>query len=137
MQNSKITSKQADATLAKLTSVMHRNTALATSTPIAAGPSATYTMPQAPAPATAPAKPKAAASSVARETRSGIRLRAEDTARIREVIQAGLSFQETLTTVDVIRLALAAYDPKRLTATDIATLWNKDGRSARARGGER
>ena len=122
----KTTSKQADAklaTLAKLTNAMQRNTSLATGgQPRHAGPVATYT-PQPPAPRT---------SAPANTRTSGIRLKPNDHVKIRAVIQAGLALQETLTVADTIRLALEAYDPKRLNASDIARLRASDGRLSKA-----
>lgn len=127
----KTTSRQADATLAQLTRVMARNTSLATSTPpVPAGPVATYTKPAASAP---PRKPLIATQARAAGS-SGIRLKADDHARIRQVILAGLELQHTLTASDAIRLALHAYDPKQLTADDIARLRASDGRSHAGRG---
>ena len=126
----KVTSKHADATLAKLASVMERNTTLATGSEAKAaqsGPVATYTPS-----ATPPASARKPQRSIGSRT-SGIRLQADDNSRIRQIIQAGLELQETLAVSDVIRLALAAYDPKRLTADDIAQLRAKDGRSAAAK----
>jgi len=125
----KITSKQADALAAKLTTAMQRNTTLATGkgSTQAAGPVATYT-PQPPEP-----RPMGALISGSPKhpsgRRSGIRLKADDDAKIREIIQAGFAFQENLTATDAIRLALRAYGPKHLTQADIAQIRAKDGRS--------
>lgn len=129
----KVTSKQADATLNKLTSMMQRNTSLATSTPVSrqtSGPVATYA-PQPPAPVLT--KP------VGRSASSGIRLKPADHEKIRKVIQAGLDLQETLVVSDVIRIALAAYDPKRLGIDEIERLRATDGRklAAKARATQR
>ena len=123
----KVTSKQADATLEKLTSVMQRNTALATSTPVSRqtqGPVATYT-PQA----SLPLLPKTGGRSAS----SGIRLKPADHEKIRRVIQAGLELQETLVVSDVIRIALAAYAPRKLTSTEIVQLRATDGRKLAAK----
>lgn len=120
----KATSKQADATLAKLTTAMQRNTSLATGGQAQhTSPVATYTPQPQPRKVLVSAGPRA----------SGIRLKPDDNTRIRAVIQAGLSLQETLTVTDVIRLALEAYDPQRLNASDIARLRARDGRSNPAR----
>lgn len=127
----KITSKQADATLAKLTSAMARNTSLATTAESAvsasASPVATYT-------ATTVRTPSRPVSSKPVSRTSGIRLKPVDLDKIHQVIQAGLELRENLAASDVIRLALAAYDPKRLSPTDIAALKARDGRSQKARG---
>jgi hypothetical protein len=132
----KVTSKQADATLARLTTAMQRNTTLATGSKDAgaamAGPVATYT-PQ-------PAPRRASQSIVAGPSggrATGIRLKPDDNTKIREGIQAGLALAETLAVSDVIRIALRAYDPRHLSASDIAQLRARDGRSnpARLRGG--
>jgi hypothetical protein len=126
----KVTSKQADATLAKLTSAMHRNTTLATSTESAfAAPAATYT----PAPPPPPSPTPRLRSSASHNC--GIRLKPSDTAKVREVIQAGLAFQQTLALSDVIRLALHAYDPRRLTEADLQRLRASDGRTAKPHAG--
>ena len=110
----KVTSKHADATMAKLASVMNRNTTLATGNePKAASPVATYTARPVLPPTTA--FPRTTLSPNA----SGIRLKPNDHAKIREVIQAGLALQETLAVSDVLRIALAAYDPKRLSTDAI------------------
>ena len=130
----KITSKQADASLAKLTSritsAMERNTTLATGKGSlhSASPVATYTAqpvapkPQAPIPP--PVTPRHARST------SGVRLNAGDLARIRQIVQAGFDLQQQLTTSDAIRLALRAFDPKRLTASDIAQVRAETSRAA-------
>lgn len=120
MSTKTITTKQADATMARLTSAMARNTALATSTPrpaAASGPVATYT----------PA-PRKNVPTRSRANASGIRLLADDQARIRQVLQAGLDLQVNLAMSEVIRLALRAYDPRRLTRQDIEQLRASDGR---------
>lgn len=117
----KVTSKQADATLAKLTHAMQRNTTLATATaptPASVGPVATYT-----------AQPVKPITVSARSKRSGIRLNAHDNQKIGEVIQAGLALETTLAVSEVIHLALRAYDPKSLKAEDIRWLRTIDGRS--------
>lgn len=111
--------------LARLTGAMQRNTTLAAgtaSTPAAHGPAASYT----------PAPPKLHHSATRR--RSGIRLYADDTRRIAEVIQAGLPLGATLAMSQVIRLALRAYDPKRLNADDIMWLRTANGNSRSAKG---
>ncbi len=119
----KVSSKQADATLAKLTSVMQRNTTLATNAPQQPSPVSTYTL---------PAKTKSPPSTHKHSRGSGIRLKSDDDAKIMEVIRAGLNLNETLNTSDVIRLALRAYKPESITSNDIAYLRAKDGRTASA-----
>ena len=125
----KVTSKQADALAAKLTNAMQRNTSLATGkgNTQAAGPIATYTPQSPPHDSMNAVAPLSTKHSSGR--RSGIRLKADDDAKIREIIQAGFSFQENLTATDAIRLALRAYDAKRLSQADIALIRAKDGRS--------
>lgn len=120
----KVSSKDASDMAAKLTSAMQRNTSLATNAKniqsMATSPVSSYTVQQpTPAKATRSVSPRT----------SGMRFKPQDHARIREVIQAGLGLQETLSTTEVVRLALQAFDPKRLTPSDIARVRASDGRS--------
>lgn len=125
-----VSSKQADATLAKLTTAMQRNTTLATGNqeqPNRAAfnaPASTY-KPQ-------PVPPVRIASG--RSATSGIRFKPNDHAKIRQIIHAGLDLQENLSASDVIRIVLHAYDPRKLTGEDIARLHASDGRFLQAKG---
>ena len=120
----KVTTKQADSLAVKLQNAMDRNTSLAVGkgTLPSPGPVSTYAPEPVATKLVIPTQRISQQQPGAR--RSGIRLKNEDDKKIREIIQAGFALQHNLNATDAIRIALQAYDAKRLAAADIVRIRN-------------
>ncbi len=67
---------------------------------------------------------------------SGLRFTAPDHKRINGIINQALSLGERIPMSDAVRLALIAYDPRSLTAADLAALQATDGRMRQRTAGQ-
>lgn len=60
---------------------------------------------------------------------TALRLKPDEHAKILDIVQQGLTLQEQLSTSDVLRIALLAFDVRKLSHSQIAGLRAKDGRA--------
>lgn len=139
MTKSMPTKSLADSTMALLGQAMDRNTRLTSSVVTPMKAPASPALPAVPvAPLRTAAVPRMRPTPPIPHTirTSGLRFTAMDHQRINGIINQALSLGQRIPMSDAIRLALIAYNPKSLTAADIAAVQATDGRMRRRTAGQ-